>query len=164
MHIVIAIVPFLPNLLRCAHTSNLPRQNICKAFPNSSDWPSLQSWQSLNNSVSGNFLAPFPPGAVCDSSRPQVFDHNACARVGKNWFLSRFHTDDPVSVSYPNWQNDACLPTAVYNATGGCDLDPYPKYVVKATEAAHVAHAIRFAASTRVRLIVKGGAHDLLGR
>jgi len=36
--------------------------------------------------------------------------------------------------------------------------------VVNASDATHVAEAIRFALKTRVRLIVKGGAHDLLGR
>ncbi|KAL8983104.1 MAG: hypothetical protein Q9205_002567 [Flavoplaca limonia] len=45
-----------------------------------------------------------------------------------------------------------------------CNLSPFPRYVVNASSASHVAEAVKFASRTGVRVIVKGGAHDLLGR
>ena len=137
---------------------------LCKPLSNSSDWPSTQAWQALNLSVSGNLLPGLPPAIVCDTSRPDTFDTAACVRVGENWLNSDFHSDDPVSVTYPNWQDDACLPSAVYNGSSRCDLQPFPSYVVNASTASHAVEAVKFAATTAVRLIVKGGAHDLLGR
>lgn len=53
---------------------------------------------------------------------------------------------------------------ALLNTTAECNLSPFPKYVVNASKAAHVAEAVKFASRTGVRVIVKGGAHDLLGR
>ena len=159
-----AILLLFINFFKSAQPAILSRSNACKPLVTSPDWPSPESWRSLNDSVSGNLLAPFPPSIVCDSSKPQSFDLVACAQVGQSWYKSSFHRDDPVSVTYPNWQNDACLPTAVYNATIGCDLEPYPRYVVNATKASHIVETVNFAITTGVRLIVKGGAHDLLGR
>ena len=164
MHSATATVLLILIFFNLAQPAISSGPNACKPLVTSSEWPSLQSWLSLNSSVSGNLLAPFPPSVVCDSSRPHLFDQIACTHVGQSWYNSSFHSDDPVSVTYPNWQNDACLPTAVYNATDGCDLEPYPKYVVNATKAAHIVEAVHFAINTGIRLIVKGGAHDLLGR
>lgn len=137
---------------------------LCKPLSDSSNWPSTQAWQALNLSVSGNLLHGHPPAIVCDTSRPDTFDTAACVRVGESWLNSSFHSDDPVSVTYPNWQDDACLPSAIYNGSSRCNLQPFPSYVLNASTADHVMEAVKFAATTGVRLIVKGGAHDLLGR
>lgn len=140
------------------------RASICKPLVTSSEWPSQQAWQGLNTSTFGNLLALPPPAIVCDSSRPQ-FNRASCALVGEQWYSSAFHSNNPVSLVYPNWQNDACLPSAVLNdSCSYCDVQDFPNYVVNASEASHVVEAVNFAARTRVRLVVKGGAHDLLGR
>lgn len=157
-----AILLLFINFFKSAQPVILSRSNARKPLVTSPGWPSPESWRSLNDSVSGNLVAPLTPSIVCDSSRPQSFDPVACAQVGQSWCKSGFHRDD---VTYANWQNDACLPTAVYNATIGCDLEPYPRYVVNATKASsHIVETANFAITTGVRLIVKGGAHDLLGR
>lgn len=142
----------------------LQSSKLCKPLSTSDSWPSAYTWQAFNTSISGTLLAAVPPAIVCDTARPHSYDRTACARVGEGWLRSSFHSDDPVSVAYPNWQDDACLPTAISNSSTSCDVRPFPEYVVNASDATHVAEAIRFASKTRVRLIVKGGAHDLLGR
>ena len=137
---------------------------LCKPLSSSTDWPSAQAWQSLNTSVSGNLLLWIPPALVCDTSRPDTVNATICALVGANWLNSSFHSDDPVSVTYPNWQDDACLPSALYNGSSRCELQPFPTYVINASTETHIVKAVQFAIATGVRLVVKGGAHDLLGR
>lgn len=151
-------------LLLATRYFTLGASRECKPLINSTLWPSTQAWRALNDSLSGKLLAPSPPAVVCEPSKPRLFDRAACAQVGNSWSNSSFHTDDPVSVTYPNWRNDACLPTALLNKTAECNLYPFSKYVVNASNAAHVAEAVKFASRTGVRVIVKGGAHDLLGR
>ena len=151
-------------LVSASQQAHFPGSKICKPLSTSENWPSAQTWQALNASLSGKLLDGIPPAIVCDTSRPHTFNRNACARVGESWIDSSFHSDDPVSVTYPNWQNDACLPTAILNSSTSCDVRPFPKYVVNATDANHVVESVQFALKTGVRLIIKGGAHDLLGR
>ena len=136
----------------------------CKSVPGRPDWPPVESWQALNTSLNGRLLAPLPPSVVCDPSKTNFFNNDTCSLVGASWFNSSFHADDPVSVDWPNWQNDACLPTAIYNESTECDTKPFPNYVVNASQPEHVAAAIRFAAQTNVRLSIKGTGHDFLGR
>lgn len=69
-----AILQLFINFFKSAQPVILSRSNARKPLVTSPDWPSPESWRSLNDSVSGNLLAPFPPSIVCDSSRPQSFD------------------------------------------------------------------------------------------
>ncbi len=131
----------------------------CKAAPNSPTWPSNEQWNALNDSISGQLLAPLPPAAVCDTSLP-VFNNASCSYVASQYSVSDFHAKDPVSVDQPNWENDACLPNSKYR----CNLRQFPNYVVNATKAAHVKAAVDFARVRDVELIVKGTGHDYLGR
>lgn len=151
-------------VLRLVQAASSEQSKLCKPLYTSSEWPSLSAWQSLNASISGNLLAPLPPAITCDKSKSQTYSKAVCDFVGKEWLLSSFHSDDPVSVAYPNWQDDACLPTAISNTSLNCNVEVFPKYVANTTSAAQVAEAVRFSVKTGVRLVVKGAAHDLLGR
>lgn len=135
----------------------------CKPVPGTRDWPSPRSWSKFNSTLNGALLAPLPPAAVCDPSKP-VYSNVSCSLVSASWFNSSFHAGDPVSVDWPNWQADACVPPAIFNDSKGCDENEFPRYVVNATTAKHVSSAVRFAARTGVRLVVKGTGHDFLGR
>lgn len=132
--------------------------STCKAVPNSPSWPSIAQWNALNVSISGHLLAPLPPAAVCDTTL-SVYDSASCSYVASQYTISNFHSQDPVSVDQPNWEDDACLPSSPH-----CNLQQFPTYVVNATEAAHVQAAVNFAREQNVRLIVKGTGHDYLGR
>ncbi|KAL8654043.1 MAG: hypothetical protein Q9226_003588 [Calogaya cf. arnoldii] len=137
--------------LLAAQFVTLSNSKECKPLINSSQWPSPKIWKSLNDSLSGNLLAPSPPAVVCDPLKPKSFDRALCAQVGASWSNSRFHTNDPVSVTYPNWQSEACLPTTLLlNTTATCNLYPFPKYVVYASSVVHVAVAVKFASRTGI--------------
>ena len=152
---------------------------FCKPLPGDAHWPSSSSWSRLNTSINGHLLAPSPPAAVCyDPARPPPAAANAtaaanstaCKIVTDAWFNSSFHSDDPASVDWPNWEGDACVPPALYGSVGNvtarpeCRTAQFPRFVVNATSAEDVATAVTFAGKTGVRLIVKATGHDMLGR
>ena len=130
----------------------------CKAVPDSPTWPSKAQWDALNSSISGQLLAPLPPAAVCDPAF-SVYDNASCAYVTAEYGSSDFLAKDPISVDWPNWENDACLPD-----THKCNPKLLPRYVVNATESVHVKAGVDFARERNVRLNVKGTGHDFLGR
>lgn len=139
-------------------TYALGNSSSCKAVPNSPTWPSNAQWDTLNTSISGHLLAPLPPAAVCDPSL-SVYNNATCSYVTSQYTSSDFHSQDPVSVDQPNWENDGCLPSSSH-----CNLQDFPTYVINASEAMHVQAAVNFAREQKVRLIVKGTGHDYLGR
>ena len=135
----------------------------CKPHPHGQGWPKTAQWSSLNHTVGGRLLAPLPPAVVCDHDRPQ-YNEESCNLLASTWFQSNFHASDPISVDWPNWQGDGCLPSIFGNASIKCDTKPFPAYVVAAEKKEDVAAAVKFAARTGVRLVVKGTGHDFLGR
>jgi hypothetical protein len=136
----------------------------CRSVPDSASWPSQDVWKSFNETLEGALLAPVPPAIVCDPSRGNYYNNATCSALAVDWFNSSFHAADPVSVDWPNWQKDACLPTVLTNTSTDCRTEPFPHYVVNATAREHVAAAVKFAAKYKVRLTVKGTGHDYLGR
>ena len=119
--------------LLCSRTPAVVGDLSCKATPSSSSWPSQALWDGLNASISGQLLAPLPPGAVCDISLP-VHNDTACSYIASQYNISAFHAQNPVSLDQVGWELDQCLPYAGYP----CNLQHFPKYVVNATQAIHV--------------------------
>ena len=161
MHLRTSASYLLHALLHISFSSSLSPSNgtWCKAVPSTPSWPSKAQWQALNASISGQLLAPLPPAAVCDTSL-SVFNNASCAYVASQYDVSDFHSQDPISVMQPNFENDGCLPSRKDH----CILQQFPKYVVNATELTHVKAGVDFARVQNVRLIVKGTGHDYLGR
>lgn len=89
----------------------------CKTTPDSPDWPSLSMWNNLNESVAGRLLQPSPPGAVCHPGQP-TYDADLCPAVQAGWLTYDWHSRDPVSTDWNNWNNDTCLPDASYPCSG----------------------------------------------
>ncbi|ETN36544.1 uncharacterized protein HMPREF1541_08822 [Cyphellophora europaea CBS 101466] len=128
----------------------------CKPMPNTPNWPSPTAWQTLNNTLNGHLLSPPPPGAVCHPTHP-LYNNASCTALLTSWTSSDFHARNPITSDY---NDDTCRP----DPTRPCSRDGYPAYTVNATEAAHVAAAVRFARDTGVRFVVKGTGHDFPGR
>jgi hypothetical protein len=110
--------------------------------PGSDSWPSLETWAALNQSTDGRLFRPTPPGAVC---HPEQASYNAteCLAVRYLWSNEFFHTEDPVSAQWNNWDNDTCLP----DPSLPCSPTGYPFYVINATTPQHVKAGIDFGLS-----------------
>ena len=112
---------------------------------------------------------PTPLAAACyngaaPGARATTVD---CNTVTGSFNSSILHAQDPTSMQAPNWEDDACIPPQLLNNTGAppkCDANAFPRYVVEAADANDVATAVKFAAKTDVRLVVRATGHDYLGR
>jgi hypothetical protein len=157
---IFLLFSFIP----CSRGLSLPQMPGCKASAGSVDWPDVETWNQFNSSVSGRLLMPLPPAQPCYIGGRNTSASKDCNRATESWFESAYHSNDPVSVAYPNWQHDACLPVSLYSQPRNCSPSFFPKYVVNASSSADVSATLRFVAAHNVRLVVKGGGHDLLGR
>ena len=113
----------------------LSAHRLCKPLPGDPDWPSPSAWAQLNNTISGRLLAPLPPASVCYNA-PDL-NQTACSAVTDQWFESRFHAQDPTSVDWPNWEDDVCVPPALYSndtISRGCETTQFPRFVVNARQ------------------------------
>lgn len=152
----------LPVLQSLFHLSSLcyvvAHSTACKSTPSDESWPSIPEWNHLNESLSGRLLHPLPPALACHYSVPG--SNVSCADIKNSWDSFAFHRDDPVSTAWNNMNNDSCLPTA----DAPCSGLGHPVYVVNATTADDVKHAINFARKYNVRLNIKASGHDYLKR
>ena len=164
---VLLFSALLPRSAHAAPQGSYGASN-CKPMPGDPHWPSDSDWASLNKSVSGKLLAPVPPASVCFPS-PGKFvlpaQSAACAEVAASWDNSTYHAAHPFSHDWPLYQDDACLPTDLYNKSDAtCDFTRFPKYVIDADTVEDVQAGVKFAAKTGVRLVVRATGHDFLGR
>ncbi|CAA9963606.1 GlcD FAD/FMN-containing dehydrogenase [Pyrenophora teres f. maculata] len=160
-----SLLILLLSLTYSVHALSVPTGKQCKSIAGLTGWPDPPVWKKFNTTLSGALLEPLPPAQACYTSVSNSSSTNTlCDYTTSSWKLSSFHSADPVSVAYPNWQDDACVPPLLSEGSGRCSLNAFPKYVVNASTAEHVAQTVKFAASNSVRIVVKGGAHDLLGR
>lgn len=127
----------LAQLLGATWASSL--NHTCKAYPGTTEWPSLASWQQLNTTLHGQLLIPTPPGAVCHPDQPS-YDADRCPEVQKQWTVWDFHTDNPVSITWEQFANDTCLP----DPEAPCSAGGYPSFVINATTPAHVKTGVDF--------------------
>jgi hypothetical protein len=130
-------------------------------------WPSTSEWTSLNNTISGRLIKTLPVASVCYRSEPG-FNPEACQSVLSTWTTWPFHSADPASVGDPSLDN-ACTPifpngTSISGNPNagkqGCSLGNYPPYVVNATGAEDVQHAVAFAKKWNLRLNIKNTGHS----
>jgi hypothetical protein len=112
----------------------------CKRIPGSENFPSLEVWAELNQTVQGRLIRPSPPGAVCFPDQP-TYNPILCPAVQYSWSSDYFHGADPVSVAWNNFNNDTCLPLP---ARAPCSPAGYPLYVINATTVQDVKAGVDF--------------------
>ncbi|KAI1809726.1 FAD-binding domain-containing protein [Poronia punctata] len=142
-----------------SHHHHISPDDGCKAFPGTDSWPSRETWSRLNQTLGGKLLAPTPPAAACHKEQA-TFDLNLCASIGKEWTDDAFHTENPISSMWQQYNNDTCLPSQ----DTPCSPTGYPAYVVDARSASDVKKGIDFAREHNIRVVVKSTGHDYQGR
>jgi FAD/FMN-containing dehydrogenase len=104
--------------------------------PGARGWPANSDWEGLNTLVGGRL----EPCAL-----PSLTQDEAKADFANQFWLR----DQPAYTQLSGW--------------AGAWRSAPSAYVVKATCAADVAAAVRFAAAHRLRLVVRGGGHSYMG-
>lgn len=56
----------------------------CRAMPGDAEWPSSETWQTLNESVDGRLIATIPLAYPCHGS---AYDSAVCADLKSQWDL-----------------------------------------------------------------------------
>lgn len=67
-----------------AITSKYPPEQSCRVLPDDSLWPHAESWEKLNNTISGRLIAIVPLGHVCHDP---TYNQTACAALQAGWSL-----------------------------------------------------------------------------
>ncbi|KAI0128340.1 FAD binding domain-containing protein [Xylariales sp. AK1849] len=136
----------------------------CHYLPGDADWPSLQQWQVLNQSVDGRLIAGVPLARICYG--PEA-DEASCAALRNSWTNVTTYFNDPVEVMSPLFLNDSCTPfvePGTMPDISACTLGNIPSYAINVSTAEDVVAGIQFVKDRNIRLVVKNTGHDFQGR
>jgi len=118
---------------------------FARVRPGDAYWPTPAQWQELGAQVGGSLLKPQALFAPCASAETSA----ACAEVTQNLRNPFWIGDQPGGTQVSGWL-DAWTPAP-------------SAYAVRVRNAQDVAHAVNFARTHNLRVVVKGGAHSYLG-
>jgi len=140
-------------------------KSTCKTSPDKSSWPSLNEWNSLNQSIQGTLIKTSPAGSSCYEGNPFDSSEN-CTTVKNHWSSAAYHAALPESIDYSIYGNNSCLPPSVdgYEKDKGCSIGGLPQYIVNATTEHQISTAMKWASQRDIRIVIKGTGHDLGGR
>ncbi|PVH96316.1 putative 6-hydroxy-D-nicotine oxidase [Periconia macrospinosa] len=142
-------------------TGKVYSSGMCKPAPGDADWPSPDTWNTLNLLTGGALISTVPLGAACFQG--EHYDAVRCAVILERWDDPHLHAEDPTSVMNPLYQGATCMPQNA--ATGGtCEIGGSASYSVNVSTVSQVQLAVNFARNTGVRLIVHNTGHDYMGK
>ncbi|KXG47233.1 FAD-binding, type 2 [Penicillium griseofulvum] len=137
-------------------------QTACKCTPEDSCWPSVDTWNALNKTVSGKLIHNLPVAISCYPGPYQ--NAQECADVYSQWSNSTWQELSPVGYMYPTDVSCPAVDLSSGQTPGTCTLGPAPVYTINATEPAQLAAGVAFAQKNNVRLVVRNTGHDMLGK
>lgn len=103
--------------------ASLVESTKCKTSPHDANWPSVQEWASLNQSIQGTLLKTIPVSSSCYPGNPFGSSHE-CSDVKDHWGYAAYHSRWVESNDYSIWNNNSCLPPGVsgYSKEKGCSI------------------------------------------
>ncbi|KAJ9614419.1 hypothetical protein H2200_002555 [Cladophialophora chaetospira] len=124
-------------------------------------WPTEETWNTFNNSISGRLVRTLPSAAVCHA---QNYNATGCDTARAQWDNSFWRTNQTGAYTAIVWElgNQQCFVNSSRSAP--CQPGLVPHYSVAATSVADIQAAVKFAAEKDLYLVVKNTGHDHLGR
>jgi FAD/FMN-containing dehydrogenase len=132
------LLPLIPRQL-------LAKERVRRRRPSDPDWPSENSWKSLNEEVGGNLTPVDFPLASCLESSTSAGCKQLVVDLSNPYYIG----DQPGLTQTLGWVDAWFTKPSVY--------------AVAARNPQHVAAAVRFARDNNLRLVVKGGGHSYQG-
>ncbi|KAL5045942.1 hypothetical protein BDW71DRAFT_197950 [Aspergillus fruticulosus] len=117
--------------------------STCRYLPSDAQWPSIEQWQQLNDSVSGRLIRGKPLATPCHG---QEYNSSACALLQESW------TSPPPYCS------------TLTSRDSPCTLGNLASYAINVSSAQDVVAGLAFAQNNNIRLSIKNTGHDFLGR
>lgn len=122
----------------------------CRCLPHEPCWPTIEEWNSLNQTVGGHLSIPFSPVDDCLDGRwednPEACDESL-RKLGA----------DPFYLQTLAGGTESTGQTRAWTAMPS-------KYAIEARNEADIAAGVVFAQKHNLRLVVKGTGHDYYGR
>ena len=123
-----------------------PVNESCRCLSSQNCWPSEQKWHDLAEHLDGNLIKPNSLTSACQ----QNSQSESCMRELQNMKNPFFVQSNPGGTQTQGWLN-------------AWDTTP-SVYAVEAKTTNDIAEAVKFAQKYNLRLVIKGGGHDYLGR
>ncbi|KAI0449063.1 putative isoamyl alcohol oxidase [Xylaria acuta] len=151
------------------YTNTLTRG--CKAIPGDAAWPSLEKWNSLNETVGGRLVATKLLGSICHKIAEGTlsvgrYNETACDALQTAYDDLITHVDWSGEIVNPYWQGNTCSPWT--SSDKECLLGHAVSYAVNISADGDIVGDIQagmtFAKENNIRLVVKNTGHDFLGR
>lgn len=123
-----------------------PSLDDCRCLPSQSCWPDEQKWRDLAKHLDGKLFRPDYLTAACQ----QNVKSESCIHELKNMKNPFFVQSNAGGTQTQGWLNA---------------WDNVPSiYAVEAKTTNDIVEAVKFAQKYNLRLVIKGGGHDYLGR
>lgn len=136
----------------------------CRCLATDPCWPSVDTWNQLNTSLSGGLVAVVPPAKPCHGEN---INEAECQNVHKNWNDGFWRSDQPgalINVNFEIMSNETWGCQLNVSASTPCTQGNLPVLAARVTSLADVQKAVRFAAKHNLRLVIKNSGHDYIGR
>ncbi|RPA75167.1 FAD binding domain protein [Ascobolus immersus RN42] len=132
---------------------------VCRYMPGDPEWPSVETWNKLNETVGGRLIKTVALSDICYESA-STYDAGKCEDIKNGWAFTEIHARDPGSFNSPILQNG----TDPFQTERPSSLGNLPAYTIDVRTWKDAAAGIKFAKENKVRLTIKNTGHDLLGK
>lgn len=129
--------------------------------PKDKCWPSVTSWNALNNTLDGKLIQNEPLAKACYQGPGYSADQ--CQSIASDYTDESWLANSPIGYSYP--LVETCPPiNASIPSYPTCELGNSPFYSINATTGADIAAGTKFAKENNIRLVIKNTGHDISQR
>ncbi|KAI1641285.1 FAD-binding domain-containing protein [Biscogniauxia mediterranea] len=131
----------------------------CRNIPGDPNWPSVQEWDLLNQTVNGRLIRTIPIGSVCHDPD---YNEEACQALAAGWVYTSTFLGSPADGVAPYFQNQSCDPFT--SVESPCAIGNDAVYSINVTQVSDIQAGVLFASKHNIRLNIKNTGHDLLGK
>ncbi|KAL1304334.1 hypothetical protein AAFC00_000735 [Neodothiora populina] len=160
------MLPATLGLLAASVSADIGSQGVaeqsCRCFPGDACWPSVDVWNSLNQTVGGRLIATVPLAAACHIDQYATYNETKCAELQAKWEDPETHYPDSASVMAPFFANQSCDPFQPKSSQ--CVIGTYVQYSINVSTRHDVAAGIKFANDNNIRLVIRNTGHDYIGK
>ncbi|KAJ5158305.1 FAD-binding type 2 [Penicillium coprophilum] len=141
------------------------RGSQCRCGPDDACWPSPAAWRALNGTIGGQLKQLRPVGAVCHGAQ---YSNGSCTELIQHFRNTSWRVDNPAALQVPTWEHSRPQKQSCHVSDplepGQCDQGRVAHYSAYVQSVSEVQEVVQFAASNRLRLVIRNTGHDLAGR
>lgn len=136
----------------------------CRCLSSDPCWPSVETWNQLNASLTGGLVRVYPPAKPCHGDN---INQEECKVVHDRWYDGYWRSDQPgamISVNFEIQSNETWGCQLNVSSSLPCSQGNLPLLAANVSNVADVQKAVQFASKHNLRLVIKNSGHDYIGR